>query len=159
MLLGNDADGASPVFARRFAEHGIGPERLEFVARVPRSEYLSLYHRADIMLDPFPYNGGITSCDGLWMGLPMVSLEGNTYHSRQGLMLLSNLGMADLLAKTPEQYLEIAARLASDLPRLAELRSALRARMAASPITDGVGLTRKLEAAYLNMWRRLASPC
>jgi len=78
-----------------------------------------------------------------------------SYQSRQGLMLLSNLGMADLVASTLDDYVRIAATLASDLPRLAALRAGLRQRMARSPITDGVGLTRKLEAAYQEMWARL----
>lgn len=155
LLLGTDADGASPAFQARFAAHAVEPERLIFVPRVPRREYLRLYQRADIMLDPFPYNGGVTSCDGLWMGLPMVALEGDTYHSRQGLMLLANLGLNDLVVKTTDAYVRVAADLASNPPRLEELRSTLRQRMAASAITDGAGLTRKLEHEYRRMWERI----
>jgi protein O-GlcNAc transferase len=154
LLLGVDADPANPTLAARFASHGIGRERLRFAPQRPRRPYLELYHEADVALDPFPYNGGVTSCDALWMGVPLVTLEGNTYHSRQGVMLLTNLGLKDLIARTPEAYVDVAVALATDPARLAHLRSQLRSRMAASPIGDGAAFTRGLQAAYRAMWTR-----
>jgi protein O-GlcNAc transferase len=152
LLLGTDASPANPALAAPFAAHGIGPERLRFMAKRPRSHYLELYNQADIALDPFPYNGGITSCDALWMGVPLIALEGSTYHSRQGLMLSTNLGLPELVAKTQDQYISIASGLASDIPRLAQLRAELRGRMAQSPMGDGSRFSRGLEAAYRQMW-------
>lgn len=152
LLLGTDAEPANPALAAPFAACDIQRERLIFMAKRPRPHYLDLYNLADIALDSFPYNGGITSCDAMWMGVPLVALEGNTYHSRQGLMLLTNLGLPDLVAKTPEQYIEIAANLAADIPRLVSLRAELRDRMAHSPMGDGPRFTTELGKAYRQMW-------
>jgi predicted O-linked N-acetylglucosamine transferase (SPINDLY family) len=88
------------------------------------------------------------------MGVPLVALEGNTYHSRQGLMLLTNLGLTGLVAKTPEQYVQIAGALAIDLPKLAKLRAGMRQRMAKSAMCDGPGFTKSLQSAYRQMWER-----
>jgi protein O-GlcNAc transferase len=154
LLFGTDTEPANPALAVPFVAHGIGQDRLRFMAKRPRPHYLDLYNQADIALDPFPYNGGITSCDAMLMGVPLVALEGNTYHSRQGLMLLTNLGLPELIAKTPQQYVEIAMSLAADIHRLAGLRENLRDRLSRSPMGDGPGFTRELEAAYRQMWVR-----
>jgi protein O-GlcNAc transferase len=103
-------------------------------------------------LDPFPYNGAITSCDAMSMGVPVISLTGDTYVSRQGVMLLSNVGMPELIAGSEEQYAAIASELASDLPRLRAIRSRLPERFAKCPVTDGETFTRHLETAYRRMW-------
>ena len=108
-------------------------------------------------LDPFPYNGGVTSCDALFMGVPVVALEGNTYHSRQGLMLLKNVGLSKLVATTPEQYVSLAVRLANDLRALARIRAELRERMRRSPVMDGPAFARDLGDAYRVMWREWCS--
>jgi predicted O-linked N-acetylglucosamine transferase (SPINDLY family) len=152
LLLGTDVAPANPALSAPFAAHGIGQDRLLFMAKRPRFPYLDLYNLTDIALDPFPYNGGITSCDAMWMGVALVALEGNTYHSRQGLMLLTNLGLPELVAKTPEQYVQIARALAGDVPRLASLRAELRARMERSPMADGPQFAAELAAAYRRMW-------
>src|ERR1700689_362610 len=99
------------------------------------AEYFQLYHCIDVALDPFPYGGGTTTCDALWMGVPVVSLAGRTAVGRGGLSILSNVGLADLVAYDIEQYVSIARRLASDLPRLNALRQGLRDRMRNSPLT------------------------
>ena len=88
------------------------------------------------------------------MGLPLVTLAGDSYRARQGLMLLTNLGLPELIASTPQEYVRIAVELANDLPRLAALRAGLRERMRASPIMDGAGFARDLGAAYRDMWRQ-----
>jgi len=138
-----------------FAARGVSPERIELVGRRRRGEYLRVYDRIDIGLDPLPYNGHFTSCDALFMGVPVVSLRGATSVGRGGASLLEVMGLAgDLLAHTPEQFVAIASRLASDLPPLAALRAGLRPRMRQSPLRKPVEFTRALEAAYRSMWRR-----
>jgi predicted O-linked N-acetylglucosamine transferase (SPINDLY family) len=133
---------------------GITENRVEFADPRPRREYLELYHRVDVMLDPFPYGGHTTSLDALWMGVPVVSLAGPQIVSRAGLSQLSNLGLRELVAFSEDDYVRIAAELAADLPRLAELRSTLRSRMEASVLMDGERFARGIERAYRAMWRQ-----
>jgi protein O-GlcNAc transferase len=139
---------------RRFADAGIATDRLEFVGFRPVTEYLRQYHRVDIALDPFPYGGGTTTCDSLWMGVPVVTLAGRTAVGRSGASLLSNLGVPELIAATPEQYLSIAVDMAGDLPALTRLRAALRPQMQASVVMDGAGFAADMEAAFRDMWGR-----
>ena len=153
MLLGFAEQSQNGPTAEQFAAHGVGPERLRFVTRRPRRPYLALFGEADAGLDPFPYNGGVTSCDSLWMGVPFVTLEGDSYLSRQGLMLLTSVGLSKLAAKTPGQYVDLARALAADLPRLAAIRAELRARFRRCPVADGPGFARDLGDAFRRMWR------
>jgi protein O-GlcNAc transferase len=127
---------------------GVEAQRVDFVAPRPQREYLELYHRLDIILDTFPYNGHTTSLDALWMGVPVVSMAGETPVSRGGLSQLSNLGLPELVARSDMEYVNIAEKLAKDLPRLVELRSTLRARLKASVLMDAPGFARNIEAAY-----------
>ena len=137
-----------------FARQGISPHRLLFAGRTPtRSDYLELYHGVDIALDPFPYNGVTTTCDALWMGAPVISLAGGMCVSRQGVRFLRNVGLDELIAETPEDYVRIAADLADDVPRLATLHFGLRDRMSHSPLMNSHRLTRDLEAAYWHQAR------
>jgi predicted O-linked N-acetylglucosamine transferase (SPINDLY family) len=137
-----------------FHAAGVAPDRIEFVPRKQRSDYLRLYDSIDIGLDPLPYNGITTTCDALWMGVPVVTLAGRTAAGRAGLSILSTVGLTELIAHTPEQYVEIVTQLAGDPPRLAQLRSTLRERMIRSPMMDGPGFARKMESAYRQMWQR-----
>ena len=139
---------------RRFAEHGIARARVEFRRARPRAEYLEYYHAVDIGLDTFPFCGGFTSFDALWMGVPVITLAGDSTLSRQGVSLLSGAGLADWIAATPDAYAELACALARDLPRLSRLRAGLRDRLAASPLMDVPAFVRGLEAAYRDAWRR-----
>jgi predicted O-linked N-acetylglucosamine transferase (SPINDLY family) len=132
---------------------GVAPERVEFVAPRPRPEYFALYHRADIGLDTFPYNGHTTSLDSFWMGVPVVTLLGRTVVGRAGLSQLTNLGLEELAAATPDDFVRLATDLAGDLPRLAALRAGHRERMLRSPLTDATGFARAIELAYQDMWR------
>ena len=132
---------------------GIDPRRIQIVGPVPTPEYFRRYRTIDIALDPFPYGGGTTTCDALWMGVPVVSLAGRTAVSRAGLSILSNVGLPELVARTTDQYVQIASALAADLPGLTKLRKTLRERMRASPLMDAPGFARDVEAAFRTMWR------
>ena len=132
---------------------GVEAQRVEFVASRSRKAYLELYHRLDIALDPFPYNGHSTSLDALWMGVPVVSLAGDVPVSRAGWSQLANIGLAELVAFSEDDYVRIAAELAGDLARLAQLRATLRQRMQASRLMDAPGYARSIEASYRTMWR------
>jgi predicted O-linked N-acetylglucosamine transferase (SPINDLY family) len=137
-----------------FAQQNVSPDRLTFAARAPTAEYYQMYQLLDVALDTFPFGGGATTCDALWMGVPVVSLAGQTAVSRGGLSILSNVGLADLAAQDAEEYVHLALNLANDLPRLGELRATLRARMQASPLMDASRFARNIEAAYRSMWQR-----
>ena len=154
LLLANVAMQGMENVLGHFAANGIGGDRVEFLRRGTREEYLAYYHAVDIGLDPFPYNGGVTTCDALWMGVPVVSLAGDAYISRQGVSLLSSVGLQDWIAATADEYREIAIGWANDLPGLQRLRAKLRQRVRNSPLTDGQRFTRNLETAYRSMWRR-----
>ena len=139
---------------KEFTPLGIAEDRIEFVGKQSREKYIDTYARIDIALDSFPYGGGITTCDALFMGVPVVSLSGKTAVGRAGRSILSNVGLPELIAQTPEEYVQIAVKLAGDLPRLAELRQILRQRMRASPLLDAPRFARNMEAAYRDMWRK-----
>jgi len=137
----------------RFASRGVDPARIEFL-QVTRSapEHLALYARADIALDPFPYNGTTTTCEALWMGVPVVTCRGSVHAARVGASLLSCVGAPELVACGVEDYIERAAALAIDPARLAGYRSSLRAAMEASPLRDGQGFARRFEGALRRMY-------
>jgi predicted O-linked N-acetylglucosamine transferase (SPINDLY family) len=127
---------------------------VDFSGFLRRREYLRLYQRIDIALDPFPYNGGTTTCDALWMGTPVLTLPGRIPVARAGLGLLSTVGLRELVASSETDYIRIAVELAGNLPRLAEMRATLRLRMQASPLMDAARFARNVEAAYRSMWER-----
>jgi protein O-GlcNAc transferase len=137
-----------------FNARGIAADRLELVGFLHRWEYLSLYRRIDLGLDPFPFNGMTTTCDALWMGAPVLTLPGEMPASRAGLSLLSTIGLGELAASSEEDYVRLAVELAGNLPRLAHLRATLRPRMRASPLMDAPRFARNVEAAYRSMWER-----
>ncbi|MGA3066735.1 MAG: tetratricopeptide repeat protein [Tepidisphaeraceae bacterium] len=137
-----------------FATGGIDPQRVQLTHHLPWEDYLTLCQRQDIGLDPFPYPGHTTSFDSLWMGVPMVTLRGQTAVARGGASLLSNLGLTELIAEDLHQYVRIATQLAADLPRLAELRAGLRHRLISSPLTNAAQFATDIEAAYRQMWRQ-----
>lgn len=137
---------------RRASDEGIDPARIEFVGTVPIATYFRQYHRIDIALDPFPYPGGTTSCDALWMGVPVVTLPGGTAISRGGLDVLSNLDLSEFVARSQDDYVRIAAELAADVARRCFLRVDLRQRMRCSPLMDAPGFARDVGSAYRRMW-------
>ena len=136
-----------------FQDRGIAADRVEFATQVLFREYLGRYRNLDLCLDPFPFNGGTTTMDALWMGVPVVTLAGRTAVGRGGLSILSNLGLTELIARTPEQYVAIAVAWAENRARLAELRAGLRQRMQASPLVDGKQYAGDVERALRQMWR------
>lgn len=145
--------GAAELRVRKlFAANGVVPDRLEILPRLTHEEFLAAHRRADIALDTFPYHGTTTSCFSLWMGLPLVVLAGAVHVSRVGVSLLTNIGLPQLVAQTGDEYVEIAARLAADLPALERLRADLRGMMLRSPLTDGTSGARALEHAFGEMW-------
>jgi predicted O-linked N-acetylglucosamine transferase (SPINDLY family) len=115
--------------------------------------HLALYDRIDIALDTFPYNGTTTTCEALWMGVPVVTLVGRTHASRVGVSLLSSVGLTELAADSSQHYIEAAVAFARDRKRLSELHRNLRRRMQDSPLVDHRGHTRRLEMALRAMWR------
>ena len=138
----------------RFSRRGLSPERITLVARTPsQSSHLAHYHEMDIALDPFPYNGTTTTCEALWMGVPVVVLNGDRHSGRVGASLLTSIGADELIADDIDEYLSIAVRLAKHPAYLAQLRSALRGQMAASPLCDAPQFARKIERAFRVMWR------
>jgi protein O-GlcNAc transferase len=141
-------------YAELFARRGVHVGRLTFIGRTSQQEHLKLYSQVDIALDPFPYNGTVTSLESLWMGVPVISLEGDRFVSRVGLTLLSALGLEELVARSTPEYIKIAAELASNAQRLAALRTGLPSRMMSSALLDGRSFTEHLEAVYREMWHR-----
>jgi protein O-GlcNAc transferase len=149
------ADAAThALFLDRLAERGVAADRVELVGWLPDQAHLALYDRVDIAFDPFPYNGTTTTCEALWMGVPVVTLRGDRHAGRVGASLLTQIGLTDLIADSIEAYVEMAVALAGDPARLADLRHSLRPRMAASSLCDAAGFARKVEDAYRTMWAR-----
>jgi predicted O-linked N-acetylglucosamine transferase (SPINDLY family) len=163
-LLAGEARGSAEVQQRDaaergehivglFARQGVEPGRVTAVPVRARAAYFNCLGSADMALDPFPYNGGVTTCDAFWMGVPVVSLAGQAYWSRQGAALLDQVGLGDLVARTPEEYVRVASDLALDGSRLAAIKASLRNRLLAAPVCDCAAFVRRLAEAYRSMWR------
>lgn len=151
------ANTESPLVRKRimdlFAAQGIAPERLILHPRMKLVDYLTLHHEIDLSLDPFPYNGGTTTRHSLYMGVPVVTLEGKTTWSRVGCGLMRRYDLGQFVAATPEQYVEIAVGMVGNLDHLNQVRVTLRERMQNAPFQDHAATTRHVEAAYRQMWR------
>jgi len=142
-------------FVQSFASHGIGRERLDLSGHIIDAKlHLQSYERLDLALDTFPYNGTTTTCEAMWMGVPVVTVRGDNHAGRVGASLLTNVGLPDLIAANVDQYIELAVKLSNERERLAELRRTMRDRMRASPLMDGVAMAKRLESAYRTMWRQ-----
>jgi protein O-GlcNAc transferase len=137
----------------RFMAHGIEAQRLIIQGPVPRAKYLETYHRVDFALDPFPYTGGTTTAEALWMGVPVLTLAGNTFLSRQGVGLLMNAGLPEWVANDADDYVTRAVAHAGDLQKLSGLRAGLRSQVLASPIFDAPRFARHFEAVLRSAWR------
>ncbi|MEO5375133.1 MAG: tetratricopeptide repeat protein [Alphaproteobacteria bacterium] len=136
-----------------FAALGIGEERLILLGHSPHAEHLAAYGQVDIGLDPFPQNGGVSSLEAMWMGVPVVTLLGTTPPSRAGGAITVAAGLPEFVAADADAYVDTAVRHATDLAGLAALRSNLRQRLATTPVCDGAPYTRAVEAVYRDLWR------
>ena len=137
-----------------FAAQGTAADRLEIEGWSPLRDLLARHDGIDVALDPFPFAGGVTTCHALWMGVPVVTWPGETFASRHALSYLSAIGLTETIAGSREEYVEIAVRLAADLPRLAAIRAGLRRQMAASPLCDG----RRFARQFMELLRGICGP-
>jgi len=152
-LLGKDSAGK--MVQDEFRSNGIDSERLILLGgSISQEDHLRCYNRIDMALDPFPYSGTTTTCDALWMGVPVITLQGYTHVARVGASQLGNLGLSDFIAGNREDYVAIAKRIAADLNYLETVRSGLRRRMLSSPLMDAARFTRNLEFAYRSAWSK-----
>ena len=140
-----------------FRKRGVGAERISWAGGQPHYEHLESVASVDIALDTFPYNGMTTTCECLWMGVPVATRAGDAHFSRVGLSYLSNVGLFDWVAASDEEYVALAVRHAEDLHELAKTRLNLRSAVRASPLTDAHSYTRKLEGAFRTMWHSWCS--
>ena len=156
-LLLKSAPLALPAVRRRytalFRRYGVPAARVTLEGHSSRADYLAAYGRVDVALDPFPYNGGTTTAEALWMGVPVVSLRGDRFVSRMGQTHLSAVGLEALVADAPGDYVQTAVKLARSPRRLTRLRAALRRRVERSPLCDAFSFTGTLETAYRAMWQ------
>ena len=139
--------------AERFALAGVDPGRLIMEGLSSRAEYLKTYQRVDIALDPFPYTGGTTTCEALWMGVPVLTLAGERFLSRQGVGMMMNAGLPEWIAAGSEDYLARAVLHGNDLKRLASLRVGLRQQVLASPLFNAERFAHHFEQALRNIWQ------
>lgn len=139
--------------AARFAQHGIGADRLNLMYTSPQPTTWAAYGEVDIGLDPFPHNAGTTTIEALWLGVPVITLRDRPSVGRLGASILKSVNLDGLVADDVEGYIHRAASLAADLPTLKTLRAGLRGRFLASPLADGAGLTRAMEGVYRRLWR------
>lgn len=148
---------ADPAVAAQFVErlqrHGIDPARVTMHGAVSREAYLEAHAEVDVILDTFPFPGGTTTCEALWMGVPTLTLAGDTLLARQGASLLTAAGLGDWVATSVADYIDKAVVLSGDLPKLAKLRAGLREQVSASPLFDAKRFARNFEAALWGMWQ------
>jgi protein O-GlcNAc transferase len=147
--------GLKEYFHQHFSKHGISPHRVELFPWEPTTEqHFASYQKIDIALDTFPYHGTTTTCEALWMGVPVITLAGKTHTSRVGVSLLSNLNLTELIAENSEDYIRIAKELAGDHQKLKTLRTGMRDRMKASPLFNAKRFTKDLETLYQSAWKQ-----
>lgn len=143
-------------FQGAFADGGIERSRVDLLPGSPHRELLAAYGAVDVALDPFPFSGGVSTCEALWMGVPVVTIAGTRFVGRTSTSYLRSVGLDHLVAIDIDSYRRIAVDLAGDVPRLAELRGRLRDQMASSPLCDGPRFARHLEEALHAAWRSVA---
>jgi predicted O-linked N-acetylglucosamine transferase (SPINDLY family) len=150
---GADASPSREWLLRQLAALGVDPARVTLLGSTPHPEHLAAHNEVDLMLDTFPQSGGITTFDALLMGVPVVTLLGERVQGRASASFLTALDLDDLIGRTPDEYVGIAARLARNLDRLERDRGSLRERLLSSPIGNVRSYTRHVEAAYRELWR------
>ena len=154
VAIGGEDDETIRYFSSQFEQYGVKPEQLIFRGYVAKLKYYEQYNEVDLGLDPFPFNGGTTGYDSIWMEVPFVTWPGEHLAARMGKAVLENVGLNELVATSADDYVNIAVALANDRERLQALRANLRERMLASPLLDGPRMARSLEEAFRGMWRR-----
>ncbi len=158
MLVSIPQGKASERLLLALEKRGVGRDRVRLEPRVALKRFLELHCEVDLALDSFPYNGTTTTLQGLWMGVPVVALEGGRYCGCVGASILRNLQLEDLRADSPEDYVRVATDLAQEPRRLEALRASMRERLRQSPICDERAFTRDLEAAYRSIAPRTTAP-
>ena len=139
--------------AKLFKRHNISSKRLQFLGFLPdAADHMLLYNQVDIALDTFPYNGTTTTCEALWMGVPVITVEGKFHAARVGTSILSNVGLEELIAKDRDDYIKKACSLARDPDRLTQLKRGLRQNVKDSGFIDAVKFTGELENEYCRAW-------
>jgi predicted O-linked N-acetylglucosamine transferase (SPINDLY family) len=147
-------------YRRMFEKTGISGDRIELFGTLPKkADHLGLYSKIDIGLDPFPYNGTTTTCEALWMGVPVVTMLGDRHAGRVGASILKHVGLGKLIADSPKSYVEIARQLSTNVGKLAALRNGLRDQMISSPLCDAGAFTKNVEEVYIRMWERYIAIC
>ena len=154
VVVGAPAGRAADDLRRDLTAPGVAPERISIAPYRSLEDYLRGFEAVDIALDTTPYSGGTTTCDALWMGVPVLTVPGTRSVSRSAASVLNTVGLSDWIASDGEDYVRRAVRFAGERQLLAQLRSSLRSRMRASPLMDEQQFTRDLEQAYRQMWRR-----
>jgi predicted O-linked N-acetylglucosamine transferase (SPINDLY family) len=143
------------LLSKRFSEHGVGPEQLQLHGwHADARDHLRMYDQIDIGLDTFPYNGTTTTCEALWMGVPVITLAGRTHAGRVGTSLLSRLGLSEWIADSSDEYHDIAMRTARDVERLSSLRTGLRTVISRSTLCDGRSFAKRMESTYRTIWQK-----
>lgn len=144
--------------SERFREQGVAPERIEMLGFTSLAEHLALFHRTDVCLDTFPWNGHMTTLDSLWMGVPVLTLAGDRRAARMGAAIMGTLGLEQFVAESAGDFVAKAVALARETDELATLRASLRVRLERSALADGAGLAQALESAFGSMHQRALSP-
>ena len=153
-------EGVLRLARERMQRAGLDLDRVELAGFTPgRREHLAAVAQADVALDTFPYHGTTTTCESLWMGVPVVTLAGDRHAARVGVSLLQHLGLDHLVAHSPDQYVDIATTLANDPSNLAHMRGSLRGIMKSAPLTDLAGFVQALERGYRTAWTHWSSTC
>jgi predicted O-linked N-acetylglucosamine transferase (SPINDLY family) len=153
-----DADIRRQV-VQRLQGSGVPPERVSLHGPQPRAAYLAAHGEVDLILDTFPFPGGTTTCEALYMGVPTITLAGDRLIARQGASLLAAAGLNDWVAHSPAQFVEQAIARAGELPALARLRAGLRDQVLASPLFDAPRFARHFEIALRKMWAQWCAEC
>jgi predicted O-linked N-acetylglucosamine transferase (SPINDLY family) len=152
VIMGIQSELTRLFIQRRFEAYGIASTRLIFHSHLPLEDYRDIVMKTDISLDTFPFNGGTTTCETLWLGIPVITMMGKRFASRVGYAILKEIDLEELVAVNYEEYVNISINLANNLERLSEIRFGMRERLAMSSLSDEKGFTRNLEIAYRDMW-------
>jgi protein O-GlcNAc transferase len=138
---------------QRLLKHNLDPERVKLLGVMPRMEYLAAYAEVDFVLDTFPYNGFTTTCEALWMGVPTLTLSGETLLGRQGTSVMQAIDLPEWIAHDKDDYIDKALRFAGDSRTLAQIRAGFRERLLNSPLLDGAGFAQNLQGALQQIWQ------